>query len=98
MALFFDPKPRQLQSATLTPARRATFGMKSRSQAGSGSVKLIVGGSTHRDSASAVVTMPAAPLAPCGCPIMDLIDEPGTLSAADPNSWRTQRASTASFN
>ena len=38
MALFFDPKPRQLQSAASTPAARPSFGMTSRSQAGSGSV------------------------------------------------------------
>ena len=54
-ALFFDPKPRQLQSATSTSAARGAFGMKSISHAGSGSSRLIVGGSTPRVMASAVV-------------------------------------------
>ena len=43
-ALFFDPKPRQLQSAATGCASRPTLGMKSRSQSGSGLVWLIVGG------------------------------------------------------
>ena len=34
-ALFFDPNPRQLQSAASICVRRAAFGMKSRSQSGS---------------------------------------------------------------
>ena len=34
-ALFLDPNPRQLQSAASTSARRAVFGMKSMSHAGS---------------------------------------------------------------
>ena len=85
-ALFFDPKPRQLHSAAVDVARRAPrCGMKSRSHAGSGSSRLIVGGRKPRDSASAVATTPAAPLAPCGWPIIDLVDEPGTRSASAPN-------------
>ena len=98
-ALFFDPKPRQLQSAA-AGARRAALrcGMKSRSQSGSGSVRLIVGGRKPRDSASAVATTPAAPLAPCGWPIIDLVDEPGMRSASAPNAARVQRDSIASFS
>ena len=48
IALFFDPKPRQLQSAASTCAARPTLGMKSRSHAGSGSRWLIVGGRKPR--------------------------------------------------
>ena len=51
------------------------------SHAGSGLSRLIVGGSRPRDIASAVATTPAAPLAPCGWPIIDFVDEPGTRSA-----------------
>src|SRR5687767_12675018 len=80
-ALFFEPKPRQLHSAASMSAGRAVLGMKSMSQAGSGSSRLIVGGSAPRDIASAVAATPAAPLAPCGCPIIDLVEEPGTASA-----------------
>src|SRR5690349_15074127 len=36
IALFFDPKPRQLQSVAAGAALRPVFGMKSRSHAGSG--------------------------------------------------------------
>ena len=91
MALFFDPKPRQLHSAASTCAGRLAFGMKSRSQAGSGSRWLIVGGSTPRCSASAAVTRPPAPLAPCGWPIIDLVDDPGSRSAWLPKTRFTQR-------
>ena len=34
-----------------------------------------------RDNASAEVTTPAAPLAPCGWPIIDLTDEPASREA-----------------
>src|SRR6266851_1499611 len=97
MALFLEPKPKQLHSAAAGDARRPTLGMKSRSHAGSRSRWLIVGGRKPRESASAAVTIPAAPLAPCGWPIIDLVDEPGTASAPPPNSRRTQRDSTASL-
>src|SRR6476646_9611356 len=97
MALFFDPKPRQLHSAASTWADRPSFGMKSRSHSGSGVVWLIVGGRKSCDSASAVVTMPAAPLAPWGWPIIDFVDDPAMWSARGPNTWRTQRDSTASL-
>ena len=58
----------------------------------------MVGGRNPRSRASAVVTTPAAPLAPCGCPIIDLVDEPGRRSASAPKARRVQRASTASFS
>src|SRR4030095_14894808 len=64
MALFFDPNPRQLHSAAMSSDSRPQLGMKSRSQSGSGCVWLIVGGRKPSRSASAAVTMPAAPLAP----------------------------------
>ena len=48
--------------------------------------------------AIAVATTPAAPLAPCGWPIIDLVDEPGTRSAWAPKTRRTDRDSTASFS
>src|SRR5262245_8004022 len=98
MALFFDPNPRQLHNDASTSAGRPTFGMKSRSQAGSGFRWLIVGGRNERRIASAAVTTPAAPLAPCGWPIIDLTDEPARRSASGPNTFRTQRDSTASFS
>src|SRR5690242_9832400 len=66
IALFFDPKPRQLHSAAAADARRPTLAMKSMSHAGSGVRWLMVGGRKPRASASAEVTIPAAPLAPCG--------------------------------
>ena len=47
IALFLDPKPRQLHRAASISARRPWFGMKSRSHAGSDSVWLIVGGARH---------------------------------------------------
>ena len=56
------------------------------------------GGRNPRDNASAAAAMPAAPLAPCGWPIIDLIDEPGTRSACGPNTRRTHRDSIASFS
>ena len=68
------------------------------SHAGSGSSRLIVGGSTPRVIASAVAATPAAPLAPCGWPIIDLVDDPGTRSAWRPKTRRTQRDSIASFS
>src|SRR5207248_10445639 len=86
MALFFDPNPRQLHKAASISAGRPRFGTKSRSHAGSGSNWLIVGGRNPRVIASAVVTMPAAPLAPCGWPIIDFTDDPGTRSARSPNT------------
>src|SRR5215203_937859 len=97
-ALFFEPKPRQLHTAASGEATRPSFGMKSRSQSGSGVAWLMVGGRKSRDNASAVATTPADPLAPCGCPIIDLVDEPGTRSARAPNASRVQRDSIASFN
>ena len=57
----------------------------------------MVGGRKPRDIASAAVTMPAAPLAPCGWPIIDFTDEPGRSSARAPNTCRTHRDSTASL-
>ena len=74
-ALFFEPKPRQLHSAASMACGRPWFGMKSRSHAGSASCWLMVGGRKSRAIASAAVTTPAAPLAPWGCPIIDLTDE-----------------------
>ena len=68
------------------------------SHAGSGSVRFAVGGMNPRESASAVVTTPAAPLAPCGWPIIDLVDDPGTRSAEGPNTRLTHRDSIASFS
>src|SRR5687767_8486061 len=97
-ALFFEPKPRQLHNAASMSAGRAVLGMKSMSQAGSGSSRLMVGGSAPRDIASAVAATPAAPLAPWGCPIIDLVEEPGTASAPRPNTRRTERDSIASFS
>src|SRR6185295_4872852 len=97
-ALFFDPKPRQLQRAASASPARPRFGMTSRSQSGSASRWLMVGGRKPRDSASAAVTTPAAPLAPCGCPIIDFTDDPASRSACAPNTWRTHRVSTASFS
>ena len=58
----------------------------------------MVGGRNPCDSASAVATTPAAPLAPCGWPIIDFVDEPGTRSASVPSTRRVQRDSIASFN
>src|SRR5713226_1570287 len=81
MALFFDPNPRQLQSAASACDSRPALGMKSRSHAGSGSCWLMVGGRNPRARASAAVTIPAAPLAPCGWPIIDLTDDPARRSA-----------------
>src|SRR3954452_19171196 len=98
MALFLEPKPRQLHSAAATDAPRPTLGMKSRSHAGSASCWLMVGGRNPRDNASAEVTIPEAPLAPCGWPIIDFVYEPGTRCARAPNSCRTHRDSTASFS
>ncbi len=98
MALFFDPKPRQLHNAASTCAGRLAFGMKSRSQAGSGSRWLMVGGSTPRCSASAAVARPLAPLAPCGWPIIDLVDDPGSRPAWLPKTRFTQATSMASFS
>src|SRR4029077_534280 len=97
IALFLEPNPRQLHSAASTSTARPSFGMTSRSQAGSGSRWLMVGGRNPRDSASAAVTTPAAPLAPWGWPIIDFTEEPARRSACSPKSWRTQRDSTASF-
>src|SRR5438477_9886520 len=97
MALFLEPKPRQLQSAASISAARPWFGMKSRSHAGSGSQRLMVGGRKPRSMARAAVTTPAAPLAPCGWPIMDFTDDPGTRSARSPKTSRTHRDSTASL-
>src|SRR5512134_267714 len=96
-ALFFDPKPRQLQSAATGWASRPTLGMKSRSQSGSGLVWLIVGGRKPFASASAAATTPAAPLAPCGWPIIDLVEDPGIFSASAPNARRVHRDSMASL-
>ena len=79
-------EPEAVAQRRLGRAARPVFGMTSRSHAGSGSRWLMVGGRNPRDSASAAVTTPAAPLAPCGWPIIDLIDEPGTplgVSAED---------------
>ena len=58
----------------------------------------MVGGRKPRDSASAVATTPAEPLAPCGWPIIDLVDDPGMRSASAPNASRVQRDSIASFS
>ena len=68
------------------------------SHAGSGSTRLAVGGRNPRARASAVATMPAAPLAPCGWPIIDLVEDPGTRSARAPNTRRVHCDSMASFN
>src|SRR5688500_19575265 len=98
MALFFDPNPRQLHSAAAGAAARPALGMKSRSHAGSGVRRLIVGGRNPRESASALVTIPEAPLAPCGWPFIDLVEEPGTASARVPSRRRTHCDSTASLS
>ena len=69
--------------------------MKSRSHAGSGSRWLIVGGRNPRDIASAAVTTPAAPLAPCGWPIIDFTDDPasaiGVVAEHLPHAARLDR-------
>ncbi len=49
--------------------------------------------------ASAAVTIPAAPLAPWGWPIIDLTDEPASRSAWPAEHLRARdRDSTASFS
>ena len=85
-ALFFDPNPRQLQSAASMRVARPCRGRKSMLQSGSGSSRLAVGGKNPREIARAVVTTPAAPLAPCGWPIIDFVEEPGIWSASEPNT------------
>ena len=68
------------------------------SHAGSWSSRLMVGGSTPRVSAMAVTATPAAPLAPCGWPIIDFGRRTRDLVGVPPNTRRTQRDSMASFN
>jgi hypothetical protein len=88
-ALFFEPKPRQLQARPPPdppPAVRDEIEVARRIA----DVRLMVGGRNPpqrqgggHDTGSSV--------APCGWPIIDLVDEPATRSARLPNSWRTQR-------
>ena len=99
MALFFEPKPRQLHSAAIGLRRAPRVRDEVHVAVRIGLARLIVGGRKPSRSASAAVTMPAAPLAPCGWPIIDLVDEPGTaIGDARRTACRTHRDSTASFN
>ncbi len=68
-------------SAASTDVARPTLGMTSTSHCGSGSAWLMVGGRNASRIANAAVTMPAAPLAPCGWPIIDFVEDPATRSA-----------------
>jgi hypothetical protein len=44
------------------------------------------------------VARPLAPLAPCGWPIIDLVDDPGRRVAWSPNTRFTHATSMASFS
>src|ERR1017187_3321420 len=79
MAEFLLPKAMQLAMACSTWSLRPMSGTESRSQLGSGTSTLMVGGTTPSRMASWVAAMPAAPQAPCGWPIMLFNDEPGSL-------------------
>ncbi len=57
-----------------------------------------MGGRNPSRMPSTVAARPAAPHAPWGWPIMDLIEEPGSLAAAGPNAIFTARVSTRSFS
>ena len=97
-ALFFEPNPRQLQSAaaawTARPSLRDEVEV-------AGRIRIVEVDGRRQEavaSARAAVTTPAAPLAPCGWPIIDLVDDPGTRSASAPRAARVQRDSIASFS
>ena len=83
MALFFEPKPRQLQSAAIGSARPAD---------GRQQVEVIaVGVRVFEVDRRRQVAVghgqrggddPDAPLAPCGWPIIDLVEDPGVRAAS----------------
>ena len=98
-ALFFDPKPRQLQSAAsdFEPAG----GVRDEVQIAAPDpdrARLIVGGSSRSPAPARSSRRRPRRSRPAGWPIIDLVDDPGTRSARAPNRRRTQRASTASFS
>jgi hypothetical protein len=57
----------------------------------------MVGGSTSSRNAISVAATPAAPQAPCGWPIIDLIAEPASLFACLPKASFTARVSMRSL-
>ena len=97
-AEFFEPNPRQLHSAASGRAARPSLGRKSRSQSGSGSVRLIVGGRNPRESASAVVDDARRAAGALRVADHRLGRRPGQRVGSAPKTRRVHSASMASFN
>ena len=98
MALFLEPNPRQLHNAASTAAARPWFGMKSRSQAGS-ALALVDG----RRQEPAIDRQGRGHDAGGAARALRVPDHrfdrrPGHPIRVAPNTWRTQRDSTASFS
>ena len=79
-------------------AGRAVFGMKSMSQAGSGSSRLIVGGSTPASSPAPWSRRPPRRSRPADGRSSTWSTSPAHASACAPKTRRTQRDSMASFS
>src|SRR5215208_2448264 len=96
-APFWPPNPKLVERASRGEWSRAVSGTQSRSQFGSGLVRLMVGGTTLSDSDIARATASIAPEAAIECPIIDLIDEIGMVRADSPKTFLTATVSIWSF-
>src|SRR5918993_855050 len=88
-APFWPPNPKLVERASFGAWSRAVRGTQSRSQFGSGLVRLMVGGTTLSDRAMASATASMAPDAAIEWPIIDLMLEIGMVRAVWPKTFFT---------
>ena len=84
--VLLPPKPNEFDAATRTFAGRASFATWQRSHSGSGSSKLIVGGSALRSIAATHANASTAAAAVNRWPVMLLVELTGMRFTASPNT------------
>ena len=98
LRMLCPPKPRELERTRSTSAWMATLGTLFRSQAGSGSSRLMVGGRMDSFRAFRQAMASTAPAAPSMWPVMDLVELMVILRArSSPSAFLIASVSMRSF-
>ncbi len=99
MCTVWAPKPKELLTAASEPSAgsgRATFAAMSIARSGSGSTRLMVGGTRRSRSAIRDATVSSAPAPPSRWPVIDLVEVTTTWSVSSPRAVRMEPASVRS--